>query len=186
MMRDLVLDFASDADASARLADLALNRPGTLRGKELRGLGLRGCRRRLRAERVGTCVALVTELRRPGRWLSIVLLALAVPADRRFALSRRGERLSLSWFSLLFRELPFALRRGWITRGVRRRVGRELARLEPARDAGGFTPRRIIFCRPDLGPALRAGGSLAHIDGVVSGLIAHGCGVEMVSPAPVA
>ena len=105
-MSDLVLDFAGTADATARLADLALDEPRTIEGRELRQLGIRRCLGRLRNERVGTCVALVTELQRPGRWLSIVLLALAVPARRRIALSRHGEKLPLSWLSLLFREIP--------------------------------------------------------------------------------
>ena len=186
MMSDLVLDFAADPEASGRLAELALQRPRTLHGNELRQLGPWRCLRRLRSERVGTCVALVTEFQRPGRWLSILLLALAVPAERRIAVTRRGEQLPLSWCSLLFRELPFVLRRSCLTWGVRRRVTRELARLEPVDSTRRIAPHNIVFCRPDLGPPLTAGGSLAHIDGVVSGMIAHGCSVEMVSPAPIA
>jgi len=186
MMNDLILDFASDPDASAQLSELRLQQPRTLHGKQLRQLGPWRCLRRLRSERVGTCVALVTEFQLPGRWLGMLLLTLAVPAERRIALTRRGERLPLSWLSLLFRELPFVVRRACTTWSVRRRVKRELARLEPLDNARRFTPRSVLFCRPDLGPALTAGGSLAHIDGVVSGLLDHGCSVEMVSPAPIA
>jgi len=186
MRSDLILDFAADPDSSARLSELELHRPRTWNGKELRELGPWRCLRHLRSERVGTCIALVTELQRPGRWLSIVLLSLAVPARQRFAVARRGELLPLTWSSLLFRELPFVIRRAFTTRGVRRQVARDLARLQPIDSARRLAPRKVLFCRPDLGPSLTAGGSLAHIDGVVSGMIAHGCSVEVVSPAPIA
>ena len=66
-MNDLVLDFVGDPAASAGLARLGLDEPITVRGKDLTALGRWGAVRRLRKRRVGTCVTLVSEHRRPGR-----------------------------------------------------------------------------------------------------------------------
>ena len=185
-MRDLVLDFVGDPAASAGLARLGLDEPITVRGKDLPALGRWGAVRRLRKRRVGTCVTLVSEHRRPRRWLSILLLTLAVPAKRRVVVDRHARELPLSWLGFLRSELPFALRRYRLSRRVRRRVAHDIAALVPGPSRRTVEPRSVVFVRADLGPALTAGGSLAHIQGVVSGFIEHGCPVEVMSPAAVA
>ena len=67
-------------------------------------------------------------MRRPGPWLAILLLTLAVPARRRMLMDNDGRTAPVSWASLLLRELPFVARRAWTSRRVRRQVADHLAR----------------------------------------------------------
>jgi glycosyltransferase involved in cell wall biosynthesis len=186
-MSDLVLDLAGDAEALHRR--LAHELPGDariVRLGELKQLGARRAWSRFRRERFGTCTALVTEFRRPGRWLSLVLLALLPRARSRVLMDRHGTRRDLTWGSALRRELPFVLRRWRTSRGVVGAARRRVARLTPAAPASAMEVQRVLYVRADLGAELTVGGSLAHIHGVLSGLARRRCQVRLVTPAAVA
>jgi glycosyltransferase involved in cell wall biosynthesis len=186
-MTDLVLDLAGEAEGLPRR--LAASLPAgadVIRLAELRRLGGPGAVRRLRRERVDTCVVLVTEFRRPGRWLGLLILALLPRARRRLLMDGRGATRGISWRALILEEVPFALRRWRTTLKVRRRVRRRAGKLTAAGRPRPVEPRRVLFVRADLGADLTAGGSLAHIRGVLSGFVRRGCHVDLVTPAPVA
>jgi len=153
---------------------------------ELRPLGFAGIWRRLRRRRLERSVVLVPELRTPGRWLSMVLLALLPRARRRTIMDRDGQEVPVSWARLLTDEIPFCVRRRRITRRVAQRCAAAAGSLRPAGRPAPLRPRRVAFIRADLGPALTAGGSLAHIRGVVGGFESRGCAVELLTPAPIA
>lgn len=186
-MSDLVLDLAGDAEGlSRRLAPKLPADAAVLRLAELKQLGARRALFRLRSDRADTCIALVTEFRRPGRWLGLLTLALLARARRRVLMDRRGATRDLSWRAFFGEEVPFAFRRWRASRKVRRDVEHRVERLEPAGATTPLEPRRILFVRADLGSALTAGGSLAHIQGVLSGFTRRNCRVDLVTPAPIA
>jgi glycosyltransferase involved in cell wall biosynthesis len=186
-MIDLVLDLAGEAEGlPRRLAASLPTDADLLRLAELRRLGAPGAIRRLRRESVGTCVALVTEFRRPGRWLGLLILALLPRARRRLLMNGHGATREISWRTLVLEEAPFVLHRWRTTRGVRRRVRRRFGQLAPAGRPQPIAPRRVLFVRADLGTDLTTGGSLAHIRGVLSGFARRGCRVDLVTPAPIA
>jgi glycosyltransferase involved in cell wall biosynthesis len=186
-MSDLVLDLAADSEAlHRRLADRLPPAAEIVCLSELKRRGARRTWTRLRRERFDTCLVLVTEFRRPGRWLGLVLLALLARARRRLLMDRRGVTREVTWGSVLRQELPFAVRRWRTTGRIRRGARRRLARLEPAGPARAIQARRILFVRADLGAELTAGGSLAHIRGVLSGLARRGCQIDLLTPAPIA
>jgi glycosyltransferase involved in cell wall biosynthesis len=186
-MNDLVLDLAGDAEGlSRRLASDLPADAAVLRLAELKQLGAHRALLRLRRDRIDTCVALVTEFRRPGRWLGLLTLALLTRARRRVLMDRSGATRDLSWRTFIAEEVPFVLHRWQASRRVRRGVRRRVERLKPAGATPPIEPHRILFIRADLGSELTAGGSLAHIQGVLSGLTRRGCRVDLVTSASIA
>jgi glycosyltransferase involved in cell wall biosynthesis len=185
-MNDLVLDLAEETEGlPRRLAEHLPAGARLLRLGELQRLGTLGVLRRLRREKAGTCVGLVTEFRRPGRWLALLLVVLAARAGTRVVMDREGATRTVGWRSLLLHELPFVLRRSRTTRRVCRDVLRGLTGLRPAGARRRVVPRRILYVRADVGAPLTGGGSLAHIHGVLSGFVRRGCEVRLLTPAPV-
>ena len=120
--------------------------------------------------------------RRAG--LSMVMLSLLARARERVLIDRHGRQRRPSWTTFLAEEAPFALERERLSRRVSREALARSRRLRPAGAPKTMRPSRVAFIRPDLGPALTAGGSLAHIHGVLRGLEQHGCAVTLLSPAP--
>jgi glycosyltransferase involved in cell wall biosynthesis len=150
----------------------------------LRDRGAWTALRRLRARSFDRCVVVVSEFRTPTRWLSMVLLALLSRARQRILIDRHGQQRRPSWSRLLSEELPFAVGRARLGRQLSRQALAGCHRLRPAGQPRGLRPSRVALIRPDLGPALTAGGSLAHIRGVVRGFQRRGCDVTLLSPAP--
>lgn len=185
-MSSLVLDLAVDASAFDRLGD-RFSRPVTrLRLDDLRRLGALGSLRAIRAQRFERCVILVNDLRAQRKWLAIMLLGLVARARNRVVIDPEQRTNPLTWQTFLTRELPFVIRRSRFAAQTRTRVRREIRELPPAPPPRAVEPSRVTFFRADLSPALRAGGSVAHIQGVVSGFEQLGCSVTFVTPAPVA
>jgi len=140
--------------------------------------------RRIRSRSYDRCFVLVSEFRTPSRWLSMVMLSLLARARERVIIDRHGRQRRPSWTTFLAEEAPFALERERLSRRVSREALARSRRLRPAGAPKTVRPSRVAFIRPDLGPALTAGGSLAHIHGVLRGLEQHGCAVTLLSPAP--
>jgi glycosyltransferase involved in cell wall biosynthesis len=179
----LVLDLSSSAlrateDRSASAVSFRL--------ADLRQLGFLGTLREIRRERFERCTTVVNDLRAQRKWIPIILLTLAARAKAREVIDPAGESRPVTWGSLFTREIPFVIRRGREAAAIRGRVRREIQTLEPAGERKTIRPSRVVFFRADLSPALRAGGSVAHIQGVVSGFERLGCPVTFVTPAPVA
>jgi len=186
-MSHLVLDLAGDDEAlPRRLAAHLPEGAEVIRLSELQRLGARGAFFRLRRDRFDRSVALVSEFRKPGRWLGLLSLALLPRAGRRLMMDGHGATRELSWRSWLTRELPFVLHRRRLSGEVRRDLRRRLTRLDPAGPPKPVRPRRVLFVRADLGGELAAGGSLAHIRGVLSGFTGRGCRVDLITPSPIA
>jgi glycosyltransferase involved in cell wall biosynthesis len=184
-MSSLVLDLAVDPSFALRATE---DKSSTrlLRLADLRRLGALGTLREIRRERFERCTTVVNDLRAQRKWIPIILLTLAARAKRREVVDPAGNSRAVTWGSLLAREIPFVIRRGRIAAAIRGRVRREIRTLEPAGGRRPVRPSRVVFFRADLSPALRAGGSVAHIQGVVSGFERLGCPVTFVTPAPVA
>ncbi len=182
--RALFLDVVAEADALARrAADQAGER--VLELPALRREGLRALVRTLRAEAASRLTLHVHDLGKQSRWVSLCALALLARAGERRILAKGGEERALGWGSFIVRELPFALRRARARAATLRRVRWLARRLPEARVARAVEPSRVLFVRSDLGPPLVAGGSLAHIEGVVSGLRGAGVTVDLITPTPV-
>ena len=66
----------------------------------------------------------------------------------------------------------------------RRQVERKLRRLvaTPRREFAGTDARRILYLNSNLWFGLKAGGSVAHVAGVVNGFLAHGYEVDLFGP----
>jgi glycosyltransferase involved in cell wall biosynthesis len=185
-MSDLVLDLSGEPDAlHRRLATRLPDGADVVRLQELKRLGARGAVRRLRRERVDSCTTLVSEFRRPGRWLSFLLLTLAARAVRRRLMDGDGRTREISWRGFVAREIPFAVRRYWISRRVRHDVRSRLRAIPPTGSPSPVEARHILFVRADLGGRLAAGGSLAHIRGVLGGLTRRGHRVDLITPATI-
>jgi glycosyltransferase involved in cell wall biosynthesis len=182
----LVLDLAVDPEVARRLDHLLPEPAETLRLDEVRALGTRGALRRLRSRRFDKLFVVVNDFRAQGRWASILALAMAARVRERLLVDPAGSIRPLGWGTLLARELPFLVERAWISASVRRRVARGIAAIPQAGPVRAHEPRHVGFVRTDLSPPLRAGGSLAHIQGVVGGLRDEGIEVTFVSPDLVA
>lgn len=192
--QDLLLDLAADPSVARRLAGdgaipAAAAHDGTpaataARLSDLRAAGARGTLRLLRGRRYERCVVLVNDFRAQGRWMSVVGLALAARARRRVLVDPAGAQRDLTLGSALAREVPFAARRALTTAGVLARTWALAGRIRPAGPLRPIVPRRVLFVRADLS-RLDAGGSLAHIAGVIGGLEAHGHAVTFLTPEPV-
>lgn len=95
----------------------------------------------------------------------------------------RGGRLDVGWLDLF----PSAWRAAvdlawcWWERG---RIGRDLAKLREARRPIARPLRHAVHLRTDLVFGLRSGGSVAHVEGVVNGLVASGVGTIAASVDP--
>jgi glycosyltransferase involved in cell wall biosynthesis len=141
--------------------------------------------RRLQREAHQHSVLVVNEYRLPRRWLAMALLGLLPRAGRRSVIDRGGRERSLSWASFVTGELPFALRRAWLSHRVRRAAVKGAAALRRAGAPRSIRPTRVAFIRADLGPALTGGGSLAHIRGVIGCFECSDRPVRLLTPAPV-
>ena len=130
-MSDLVLDLAGAAEGLSRRLAAKLPADATvLRLAELKQLGARRALFRLRGERVDTCMALVTEFRRPGRWLGLLTLAMLTRARRRVLVDRHGATRDLSWRTFVGEEVPFVFYRWRASRRVRRDLAHRVERLQ--------------------------------------------------------
>jgi len=184
-VRSLVLDLAVDPGAAVRLADRLPAVAERLRLDDLRRLGPMGVIRTLRGSRFDRCVVIVNDLRAQRRWLSVTFLALVARAHERELMDPSGRTRLLTWASAVTREIPFVARRTLTAARIRRRVRRQVRRLTVAPPRRSVDPKRIVFTRADLSPKLEAGGSLAHIHGVIDGFERLGRPVTFVTPGPV-
>jgi glycosyltransferase involved in cell wall biosynthesis len=185
-MSTLVLDLLADPSALARVPAPGLSEAERLRLADLRQLGGAGALRRLRARRYRRCVVAVNDFRAQGRWASVIALALTVRADERVLMDPTGTTRPLGWRSAVRKELPFALRRGLAIQQVRREAWRGARAVPPAGARRAVRPERALFVRADISVPLTAGGSLAHIRGVIGGLEDQGVAVSFLTPGPVA
>lgn len=185
-MSALLIDLSGDPGARERTI-ATLSAPVEIVDlASLRAWGPLRSLARIRAAAHEDAAVLVGEFRIPRRWPLMVLLALCARADRRRLVDAAGRSRTPAWTDLLFREAPFAASRAWALRRALRAADRAVLRLPPSTAAPPLRPGRVAMIRPDLGGALVAGGSLAHLRGVASGLRHAGCAVRLFSPAPVA
>lgn len=185
-MKSLLIDLTSDPHAAAALARRLPGETESMRLDEIRALGAWGTLRRLRRGSFARSAVLVNEFRLSSRWLRMLVLALLPRAGERTIVDRSGEERPVSWRSLLASEIPFVFARGRIVRRACREARQGLAGLARAPALRSIRPSRIAIVRADLGPSLRAGGSLAHLQGVVGGFAGRGRFSVLVSPAAIA
>lgn len=184
-VKSLVLDLAVDREAASSLSHRLPEASVRLRLEDLRELGAYRAFRKLREHRFDRLVVIVNDLRAQRRWLSILALALTVRAKIRELLSPAGQVRRVTWLSVVTREIPFVLHRTVTSLMIRRRVRRQVLRLAPASSPRPVRPRRVALLRADLSPSLRAGGSLAHMQGVCGGFERLGIPVTLVTPGEV-
>lgn len=184
-MSALLVDLTDDPDIRARALERLAGPFDLLTLDELRGVGTGVTLRRLRRTTHDRCVVLVNEFRLPSRWLSMVLLGLAARSRHKSMIDRHGTERRLTWLSFLTRELSFAARRAWLSRRAAASASRAAGALASAGPARPLDPAHIAFVRADLGPSLVAGGSVAHICGVISGFRKHHCSVRVLTPTPI-
>jgi len=183
---DLIIDLTADSGVYLELASRFPDGTQRIELAEIRELGPWATLRRLRRRAFMRAVVLVNEHRKPARWLSMALLGLLPRASQRTIMDRAGHERPLSWLTFVVRELPFILRRARLSRRVCRQASRQSALLGRATAPRPVSPQHVLFVRADLGPALAAGGSLAHIRGVIDGFESHDRQVKLLSPAAVA
>jgi glycosyltransferase involved in cell wall biosynthesis len=125
---------------------------------------------------------MVNDVRAQRRWPEVMALALAARAASREVVDPLGRTRSVTWTSVVRGEMPFLLQRTWRAFRIRGRVRRDVRRIPAAVSSGGIRPDRIAYLHADLMPELSAGGSLAHIHGVVAAFDRLGHEVTFATP----
>ena len=179
----------SETDEQSLCSRLNVDRCTLIAGREVRQRGARAGLahvRKVHREEGGGVFAINSldwsrQILRP----ELYALACMVPATRRVALDATGRVVPLTRFGLIFREFPNAL--------VQRFAGlRLVAQARSLADRGleaeikhrKATPERlrsIAYLRSDLWFAVKAGGSVGHVAGVINGFRGHGIGVHVLS-----
>ena len=103
-MSDVVLDLTADAETLRRLAPHLPPHAEVIGLADLKQRGTLRALRMLRRRSGDSCVAIVSEFRKPHRWIGLQLLALTPRTTRRRLMDQHGRTRAVSWFSLLFDE----------------------------------------------------------------------------------
>lgn len=179
----------SDTDESEICARLGVDSCTFVTGNEIRERGARRGLRHLRKihRDAGSTVFAVNSLdwafqtQRTG----LYGLACLVPARRRVALDSTGRVIALTWGGLLFREIPLAISQAI---AGKRLVTSTTARVQDLLEKGPEhrainqgDVKKIAYMRTDLWYAVKAGGSVGHIAGVINGFVKHGVEVNLLS-----